>query len=408
MSSLKAVAQQRGPWSGLVKVIAAVLLMQTGAGAQRSLEELRSAYRDMRFGLFLHYNMSTYARQMYISVTGEHEEGFEDPNLFQPTDLDCGQWADVAKLAGMKYVILTVKHHGGFCIWNSEHTEHDIGSTTWRDGKEDIVREFVDSVRSRGLAVGFYFSTWDKTNGEDTTFIKNQLTELLTNYGPITVMWFDGWAWMVGYGDVPYASIRDHIKSIQPECLVLDNNHFHNLDSTELMVYERPVEGIPPAGNEYPGEVCGCARRDQVWFYHPPGNCDLYSAQEVVDDLEKLDQRNCNYLFDLTPDDRGLIPECQVELAREIGRLRGVEPIRVRRAGLPRGIEITHIGNAIEIEGVPRGNARIALTDIRGKLAYTAPITGSLVHVLPGLAAGTYLLRISSNNGSAVTRIIQE
>ena len=118
---------------------------------ERDLAGLQADFLRLRFGLFLHFNMATY-------VNREWANGYEDPALFTPDKLDCGQWADLAVAAGMKYAVLTVKHTGGWCLWDSEHTTHDIaGFVNYKKGKGDIVREFVDASRARGLKIGFYY-----------------------------------------------------------------------------------------------------------------------------------------------------------------------------------------------------------------------------------------------------------
>jgi alpha-L-fucosidase len=309
-------------------------------GQAKTLEQLQQEYLAMKWGLFLHFNMSTFSRQPYTSAATEWELGTEDPNLFNPSNLDCGQWMRVAKSAGMNYAILVVKHHGGFCLWNSKYSDHSVAFSTWRNGKGDVVREFVDSARAYGLEVGLYYSMWDKSQGCndtrcDTNFVKGQLTELLTNYGPLRCLWFDGWGWWVKYNQVPFEMVRNLTHSLQPDCLVIDNNHHHNMTQTEMMEYERPVDGNVPLGNTIPAELNGNIRSDQCWFYHPVGNCALFSAQSVVNDLQTFNSRTANFLFDLTPDDRGLIPDCQVDLMNQIGQLLGIpvrQPAAQRRA----------------------------------------------------------------------------
>ena len=296
------------------------------AAPARPLAELQDRFLALRFGMFLHFNMSTFARQPNVSVSGEHERGNEDPALFNPRALDIGQWADAAVAAGMKYMVLTVKHHGGFCLWDSALTSHDVASSTWKGGQGDVVREFVTVARERGLKVGLYYSIRDLHNGAAPSFIKGQLTELLTRYGPIDLLWFDGWGWNVGYTRVPYPDIRDHIKSLQPNCLVIENNHRERLENTEIVVWEQGPYGGPPAGNTIPSEVAGNIRADAVWFYHPMGNCTLKPLSTLLGDLTTFNGRRTNYLLDVTPDDRGLIPDCQVDLLRQIGASAGVMP----------------------------------------------------------------------------------
>jgi alpha-L-fucosidase len=288
-----------------------------------TLEDAQARFLSYKYGMFLHFNMSTFARQDFIGVSEEHEQGFEDPNLFNPTEFDATQWARTAKAAGMKYMVLTTKHHGGFALWDSAVSTHDVASSAWRDSQGDLVREFVDAARAEDLRVGFYYSIWDKTNGNDIDFIKAQLTELLTNYGPIDYLWFDGWDWSVGYEQVPYDVIRDHIKSLQPNCLILENNHSRSLYNTEIVGYEQNLDGLPPADNVLPAELAGNIRApeangESVWFYHPEGNCNLKSVEVLASELAVANAGNANFLLDVTPDDRGLIPQCQVDRLLEL------------------------------------------------------------------------------------------
>lgn len=291
------------------------------------LAQMQKEYIDMKFGMFIHFNMSTFDKcccPTCVSVQGEWGTAHDNENLFHPNNLNCGQWADVAKSAGCKYMVLTSKHHDGFCLWNSQFTTHSVASSSWGGGKRDVIREFVDSARTRGLKVGLYYSIWDKTNSVDLKFIKGQLSELLTNYGDITIMWFDGWGWMVGYQIVPYDTIRNLIKSIQPKCLVLDNNHYYAMKNTEIVEYEMPIDGAPKLGSTLPTEGGQPIRTDKTWFWHPLNECGLTPAQSIVDELNTVNQRGANYLLDLTPDTNGVMPQCEVDIMKTIGQLRGV------------------------------------------------------------------------------------
>ncbi len=282
-----------------------------------TLKELQDRYLSFKYGMFLHFNMSTFARQPNVGVVEEHELGGEDEKLFNPTALDAGQWADAAVAAGMKYMVLTAKHHGGFALWDTMVSTHDVGSSSWKGGKGDVLREFVDAARGRGLRVGFYFSIWDESNNATTQFIKDQLKELLTSYGPIDVLWFDGWGWKIGYTAVPYQEIHDFIKSLQPNCLVLENNHKRALQQTELVGYEQNDDGLP-TNNTLPAEVAGNIRADGVWFYHPAGNCTLKTVDDLAGELKASNVAHANFLLDVTPDDRGLIPQCQVDQLKAV------------------------------------------------------------------------------------------
>jgi alpha-L-fucosidase len=304
LTHLEIKPRSLNPFAILQRTTLLALLLMASSFSQ-SLGTLQENFLSLRYGGFLHFNMGTFTGEEWASPG-------QNPNRFNPTSLNCGQWADAAVTAGMKYMTLTTKHHDGFGLWNSAYTTYDVGSSSWKGGKGDVVREFVDSLRSRNIKISFYYSIWDKTNGSDTTFIKNQLTELLTKYGPIEAIWFDGWGWKVGYTEVPYETIRKHIKSMQPNCLILENNHNKNLNNTEMVIFERNLDGLPPSNNTVPTEVCDNIRNDGNWFYNPAGNCSLKLISALYSSLKGINAVRGNFLLDLTPDTAGRIPECQV------------------------------------------------------------------------------------------------
>ncbi|MEO8560645.1 MAG: alpha-L-fucosidase [bacterium] len=141
--------------------------------------------------MFVHFTVNTFTGR-------EWGDGTESPTIFRPDKLDARQWARAAKAGGFRRMILTAKHHDGFCLWPTETTDHCVRSSPWRDGKGDVVREFVDACRAEGLGVGLYLSPWDRherSYGDSpryNDFYVRQLTELLTRYGPIVETWFDG------------------------------------------------------------------------------------------------------------------------------------------------------------------------------------------------------------------------
>jgi Alpha-L-fucosidase len=287
------------------------------------LDSLQNAYVGMGFGMFLHFNMSTFDRYNYYSVEGEWGVANSGDRVkkFRPTALNCGQWADVAKSAGCNYIVLTSKHHDGFCLWPSKYTIYCVSNATVT---RDVIREFTDSARTRGLRVGLYYSIRDFTNGYSLDFIKGQLSELLTNYGELTCLWFDGWSWGPGYNRVPYDSIKNIVKRLQPKCLIVENNHYYAMSNTEIVEYEMPIDGPPGINNVLPAEGNEPIRNDHCWFWHPIDECSIMPARKIVDELNYNNAHNASYLLDLTPDTTGNIPQCQVDRMKEVGQLRGV------------------------------------------------------------------------------------
>ena len=145
--------------------------------------------RETPFYAFVHFSPNTYTNL-------EWGDGTEDPKIFNPTELDCEQWVKAIKSAGMKGLILTAKHHDGFCLWQTKYTEHSMKNSPYKNGKGDIVKECADACKKHGIKFGFYLSPWDKNSkyygtDEYNDYYVNQLTELLTNYGDIFHVWFD-------------------------------------------------------------------------------------------------------------------------------------------------------------------------------------------------------------------------
>ena len=301
---------------------------------------LSKAQRDFmtwRFGMFVHFNLGTVADLDWAG-------GYEDPALFHPTKLDCGQWADAAKAAGMIYLVLTVKHTEGIALYDSALTTHDITLfRNFRGGHGDIVREFVDACRSRGLKVGFYYcfpgdyadeahhnapppgqpdlhGLPPEAAGNMAGFMKKQLAELLTNYAPVDLLWIDQHE--NKYTGTQWPEILAYLRSIAPRCVVLANNA-DSLQQSDAIGYEFPWRHqVPPEGNVLPAEVCDTIQTGARWFWREVRqSSDLQSAEEMVARLRLCNARHANYLLNVPPDRDGLISGPQLERLQEIGTL---------------------------------------------------------------------------------------
>jgi len=180
---------------------------------------------DTEFYAFIHFGVNQFTDQEWGS-------GKEDEKIFNPEKLDCNQWVDAIKSAGMKGMVLTAKHHDGFCLWPSKYTEHSVKNSPWKNGKGDVVAEAAEACRKGGIKFGIYLSPWDRNSpyygtDEYNDFYCNQLTELLTNYGPIFHVWFDG---ACGEGPTGKKQVYDYeryislIRKYQPEATIF-NDH---------------------------------------------------------------------------------------------------------------------------------------------------------------------------------------
>jgi alpha-L-fucosidase len=296
----------------------------------RPLEELQRAYVDLRFGMFIHFGILTY--------TGAWAQANLPIAMFNPTLLDPGQWADAAIAAHMRYGVLTTRHHDGFALWNSAASTFDVGSIAWKNGQGDVVRQYVDAFRAKGLLPGLYYSIWDNTQGTGNgavtrtqiDYVKTQLTELLTHYGPIPILVFDGWSWKMGHQAMPYQEIRELVKSLQPNCLMLDHTHLMSPWDADVVAIEEPKGTFAPPDNSYPatqGQKIN-ATGGNDWFWAPSiGN--LMSVTSVVDDhLKKLEPVWTNFLLNCPPNREGLLDDVMVARLAEVGAAYAPDPAR--------------------------------------------------------------------------------
>jgi alpha-L-fucosidase len=287
----------------------------------KPLEQLQRDFVELRFGMFIHFGILTY--------TGSWSKPNLDIKLFNPTGLDPGQWADAAVAAKMKYGVLTTRHHDGFALWPSKAGDFNVAHIPWRNGKGDVVRAYVEAFRSRGLLPGLYYSIWDTTagvasgqiNSAKLAYIKTQLTELLTNYGPIPVLVMDGWSWQMGHQEVAYQEIRGLVKSLQPDCLLTDHTHLADPWNVDIVSFEEPKGAWAPPGNTYPGaqgqKINASGGND--WFWAPDLGGLMTVADVATRHLQDLEPKWTNFLLNCPPNRDGILPAEIVTRLREAG-----------------------------------------------------------------------------------------
>ncbi|NQT24508.1 alpha-L-fucosidase [candidate division KSB1 bacterium] len=311
--------KQKRQFPSIILIFILLVSIQVAAS---DIENLQRAFTDLRFGMFIHFGIRTF-------TGGSWGEANQDVTAFNPTNLDCGQWADAAVSANMTFGILTTKHHDGFCLWDSETTENDVASSPWKEGQGDVVQEYVDAFRSRGLEPCLYYSIWDNTKGigngditeSDMEFIIDQMTEILSNYGPIKMLFIDGWSWKMGHRKVPYDEIRELVKELQPECLLVDNTHIPCLFNNDLIHYE--AGGSCPPDNTLPAMLSKLiyTTGGNSWFWD--GNiptANLMSVNSIVSsNLNYLEPRWCTFLLNCPPNSNGLLDENIVNRLVEVG-----------------------------------------------------------------------------------------
>ncbi len=299
-----------------------IILIQPLSGQyseKRTLSELQQDFVNLRFGMFIHYSIQT-----YLNV--EHAPPRQDLKIFNPTNLNCDQWAEAAISSKMTYGVLTTKHHDGFSLWNSSVTEYDIANSSYMG---DVVKEFVEAFRSRNLKVGLYYSIRDKQHKikkgnvtpDKVALIKTQLKELLTNYGPIDMIVFDGWgnSWHKSptFEEISYSEIYWHIKNIQPDCLVI--THQQDPAVSDIIHFEQNAGQNISGENSLPAQSGPCIQSRWFWDLEHP-NEELKSVEFIVNEcLKPFNDIYCNLLLNCAPNRQGLMDENVLERLSEIG-----------------------------------------------------------------------------------------
>jgi alpha-L-fucosidase len=290
------------------------------------LRDLQQGFLDLRFGMFIHLNMATFEER-------EWGDPMLSPKLFNPKHLDPAQWAKAAKSAGMGYACLTTKHHDGFCLWPTKTGSANVMQSSY---PHDVVRAYVDAFRKAGLKVCLYFSILDlrqdirarTVTPAKIALIKAQITELLTNYGPLTALILDGWnaSWSrISYAELPYREIYDLVKSLQPDCLLTDHNAGSYpgtaLYYTDIKQYEQHAGQKIPPNSPVPSQSGTTLQSDWFWKTTYP-TAELAAAKTIVDDwLVPFNANHCNLILNVAPNRDGRFDDNAVARLAEIGRL---------------------------------------------------------------------------------------
>jgi alpha-L-fucosidase len=296
-----------------------------GGRRGRPLLDLQQQFVDLRFGMFLHFNMATFQDREWGDPTSS-------PELFRPTALDTDQWAAAAKSANMTWGCLTTRHHDGFCIWPTKTRGASVRQTSQ---PVDVVRAYVDSFRAAGLRVGLYYSILSlrddirhfNVTPDKIQLVKDQLTELLSNYGEIDVLITDGWnaPWSrITYEEMPYREIYEHVKALQPNCLLSDLNASQypagGLYYSDIKAFEQNAGQKVPQQSDLP--ALSCVTITPEWFWKQKDiDGELKPVKTVVEEwLVPLNRRHCNLILNAPPTREGRLAPNVVRRLEEIGR----------------------------------------------------------------------------------------
>ncbi len=317
----------------LVDINVAQTKATNAVGPVPSENQLR--VQEMEQYAFVHFSLNTYTNQSCGF-------GNEDINLFNPKNLDCHQWARICKQSGMKGIIITAKHHCGFCLWPSKYTNYSVKNAPWKNGTGDVVRELADACKEYGLKLGIYLSPWDRNRADYgtaayITYFRNQLTELLTNYGPIFEVWFDGANGGNGYyggaNEIRKIDANNYydwentyqlVHQLQPQCVIWNDGgkrgdlrwvgteaglvgetNWSLLDSTGAVSWNMLHYGLENGNAWVQAEVNTSIRPE--WFYHPAENTRVKSLPQLMDLYYNSVGRNATMLLNFPIMPNGLI-----------------------------------------------------------------------------------------------------
>jgi len=302
-------------------VLCAALNAQNFTDVKPSPQQV--AWQDLEIGVLIHYGPNSF-------MDREWGDGTADPAVFNPPQLDAAQWVAAAKAAGARYLVLVAKHHDGFCLWPSRATKYSVASSPWRGGKGDLVREVERAARAQGLKFGVYLSPWDrhepsyKDSKAYDKFYSSQVAELCERYGELVEFWVDG-AGSEGHiydWDRYISTLRDfqsntlffsgagflkegHIRWCGNEAGFTEPDNWNVIDVAGVKRW-RPQE-------------CDTPLRKGGWFWHPNSEQKLKSLDTLLDIYHRSVGYGAQLMLGLAPDNRGLMPESDVQRLREFG-----------------------------------------------------------------------------------------
>ena len=286
---------------------------------------------------FVHFGPNTFTGK-------EWGHGNEDPNVFNPTQLDCRQWVRTFKAAGLKGIILVAKHHDGFCLWPSKYSTHTVAQSKWRNGKGDVLKDLSEACKEENMAMGLYLSPWDRNHPaygtpEYNQVFANMLREVLTNYGPIFEVWFDG---ANGEGPNGKKQVYDWplfiqtVRECQPNAVIFSDagpdvrwvgNEQGQASETNWSMIDRSryFPGTPlyaeldegsENGKDWVPAECDVSIRPG-WFYKPEEDGGVKTVDNLLDLYHASVGRNASLLLNVPADRRGLIPDTEARTLLE-------------------------------------------------------------------------------------------
>jgi len=290
-------------------------------------------YQRWERGLFLHFGLRT-----FYEGWRDMDPRPMDPQRFEPSALDCDQWARTCKAAGFNYMVMTAKHHDGFALWPSKTTDFSVANAPWRDGQGDVVAEFIAACRRRDLGCGLYYSPYDHTSpayadekAYDDYFV-TQVSELLEPYGPIDILWFDGCG-SEGH-TYDWERILGEIRRMQPDILLFNmgDPDFRwvgneagladrcNRNTAEYVPFSVRSDEPEALSRRWLPAECDCRMRDSNWFFSDQDEDTVKSLEELIGLYHYACGRGANLLINIGPDRRGLLPDRDAERLVELGQ----------------------------------------------------------------------------------------